>query len=486
MKNKTASVYIRKLPLSKQRVQKGLEPLYHPMPKLYLELIENKDKIKQELVNREHVPPTSLPDSSMSDIPLNTFSEQFKSYLTRPNPETPNPNRSYPLETEERHELNESEESDDMGPHTNYKNQEEYDVEREEDQDTYEIESISDIQDESEEEPFRKPQETQSRVEKFGHLSTSSLNRRIPPPLDTRTTRTYDSDDQSSYSSRNSRDSRESPLPSFSRIQPPRTFGESRTPRESRESRESGKSWEHVNDSTRVPLSDYLSTSHVPTRMGGVGGVPPSHVPSLNELNLHQPIVPDVGRMDHDTSKEDLKRELLFKFDLLRKSYPTIEIEPFSIHSDYEMMKRTYDATIRRVSIDSSVESYKTYLLGGFMVVEYMLGNWAGLDMQGFTQQQIVQMSSYERLLVELGEKSYVDEESQWPVELRLLGLILMNAAVFVVSKLIMKKTGSNLLNMVNSMNQSAHTQAAGASVKKRKMRGPNIDLDHLPDLDEY
>ena len=92
------------------------------------------------------------------------------------------------------------------------------------------------------------------------------------------------------------------------------------------------------------------------------------------------------------------------------------------------------------------------------MGCEFVMGNFLGFDMQGFTQQQILSMNSYEKLLIELGEKSYVPSGSKWPVELRLLFMIIMNAAFFIVSKMIMKKTGANLLGMVNGMNVAPYS----------------------------
>ena len=177
---------------------------------------------------------------------------------------------------------------------------------------------------------------------------------------------------------------------------------------------------------------------------------------------------------------DDKKRELIFKFDLLKKSYPmaTGTIPDYTIHSNLQEMQKSYDITVRKLSLDSSVESYKTYLIGGFMLVEFVFGNFLGFEMEGFTQQQIVSMHSYEKLLIEIGEKSYVPTGSKWPVEIRLLSVIIMNAGFFIVGKMIMKKTGANLLNMVNSMNTNNNSQK-----QKRKMKGPDINLEDIPDL---
>ena len=213
--------------------------------------------------------------------------------------------------------------------------------------------------------------------------------------------------------------------------------------------------------------------------------------PTLKELekrgavNVNQHI-PDISReYVNNQEEEDLKRELLFKFELLKKSYKDHNIPEFSIHSDYQTMQNSYENTVRRLSVDSSVESYKTYLIGGFMLVEFVLGKFFNFDMQGFTQQQITNMSSYERLLIELGEKSYVPEDSDWPVEIRLVFLIIINAGFFVVSKMMMKSTGSNILNMMNSMNRNNNRSNTGNIKKKRKMKGPDINFEDLPEEED-
>ena len=193
--------------------------------------------------------------------------------------------------------------------------------------------------------------------------------------------------------------------------------------------------------------------------------------PRLSEIaggtTLQRKVIPDISR-NNVQDDEDLKRELLFKFDLLRKSYKTANIPEFTIHSDYSTMQRTYDSTIRQVNVDSNIETYKSYLVTGFYITEFVLGYWLKFDMQDFTKQQIVNMNKYEHLLIELGEKNYVPEGSKWPVEIRLLFTILINAAIFIITKMVMKKIGGSLFGTPEENMQQA---------PKRRMRGPEINL---------
>jgi len=240
---------------------------------------------------------------------------------------------------------------------------------------------------------------------------------------------------------------------------------------------------EYIEESRSLSSNSTLSPS--PVRSHRSTRRTPPTLDQLKYSGMYKPPVQEIPEMSQE-DEEDKKRELLFKFELLKKSYKnTGEIPEFNVHSDYEEMKRAYDHSVRKLSLETNVENYKTYLIGGFMLIEYIFGNWFNFEMQGFTQQQILSMNSYEKLLIELGEKSYVPEGKQWPVEVRLLFLIIINAAVFIVSKMILRKTGSNLMNMFNSMNTANVPQATNEPPKpKRKMRGPNINLNEIPEYD--
>lgn len=343
------------------------------MPILYLELIENKSKVKQEYVNKEYVPKIE-PNSMETDD--ETVKEDY--------------------EEQSQHETPSHKDKDESG--------------------------YSEVETDTEKSPVRK-----------SHSSSSSSSSRSS---------------QSSSQKKKKKDVNDNKI--------------------------SNRLKELLGDSDEENI-EHFSPEHKNQSY---------NAPSLKDLENNGKFIrkKEVENIEHTTlneqDQEDAKRELLFKFELLKKSYKSENIPEFSVHSDYDTMKKTYESTLRALSLDKSVEDYKKYLIGGFMLMEFVFGNWLGFDMQGFTQQQIVSMNSYERLLIELGEKSYVPSGSKWPVEVRLLFLVIMNAAFFIISKMILKKTGSNLMGMINNMNVSQNPSI----LKKRKMKGPSVDIEDIPD----
>ena len=188
-----------------------------------------------------------------------------------------------------------------------------------------------------------------------------------------------------------------------------------------------------------------------------------------------------VSKREQDS--EAKLRELLFKFKLLKQGNPTEDIPNFTINSDPEFVAKTYDEVLRNLSLTDNVNKYKKYLMFGFMGVEALAGNILGFDMKGFTKQQIVEMSSYEKLIIELGEKNYVPQ-SKWPVELRLLGMIIMNAAFFIAGKMALRATGTDVLSSMSNAASAGVTASNIQQRKKQRMSGPSINLDDIPGLE--
>lgn len=188
------------------------------------------------------------------------------------------------------------------------------------------------------------------------------------------------------------------------------------------------------------------------------------------------------------------KEEYIWRFRILKKQYktPQVDIPNFNEHSDLQMMKTTYDRTIRELYLDDAVETYRTYLVGGFIVMEFVCTQWVGVDLSGFTIQQTRMMYKYDRLLIELGEKSYNRWGMNLPVEIRLIGFILLQAGIFYLGKIISTKFGNSVAELFKGITGQPPDRASSGSggspsmggmpasggqapQKKKRMRGPKI-----------
>jgi hypothetical protein len=398
---KKQELQVIKVPLKGSILSKP--QVFPRMPRLYLELIENKEKIQQDLINTEYIPP----NSEQNNV------EQYKS---------PTPSQSS----------------------SNKKFQNRLDMLLSDD-------NKSDI----------SSDDTKSDISSDDTKSDNSTNK-SPSVASTVTDLSIEEKEDSDKDKDDLSERLKALLDDDSESE--------RSVPINKKSKSADKYSKHRDKRGHsIPTSNINVPPTLAELEANGGYVPRKELRDINQTNPQQ-----------EQQQEDVKRELLFKFDLLRKSYPGSSIPEYSIHTDLSTLEKSYNDSVRRLSLDSTVENYKTYLVYGFMGCEFIFGNFLGFDMQGFTQQQIISMHSYEKLLIELGEKSYVPTGSNWPVELRLLFMIIMNAAFFVISKMMMKKTGANLMGMINNMSTPKQQAPTGP---KRKMRGPDIDLSDLPDV---
>jgi hypothetical protein len=193
------------------------------------------------------------------------------------------------------------------------------------------------------------------------------------------------------------------------------------------------------------------------------------------------------------------KRELLNRFKTLKRHYSDVSIPEYTEYSDLQTMEREYDSIVRQLRIDSNVENYKKYLFIGFSLIEFLLTKYLKFaEITGFTEQQLLCMNQYEKILLEIGEKHQIEPSKQWGPEVRLMFIIAMNAVIFVGTKMLFK-AGSNMdiLKMFNpsqskpsspppqNSNQSSQSYTNNTSgntggAKSSSMRGPSIDIDKL------
>lgn len=400
------------------------------MPILYLELLENKAKINPILVNQEYVPKNLPPNAPLPVIQERDEYEDRKEredYPNLPSPPiksgSPSPSPPSPSSPSSRHSRN-SRNSSGNSRHSSGRSRHSRDSSK---RSGSPVDKSS-----SRESPSRSKDDDDDLSSRMKELMIEERRDR------------HDRNDRNDRHDRHDRHDKH----------------------DKREKRE----YKHESPVFNYDESTMGSSNILPPRLSEISGGNYVKNKVIEELDTRNP------------DEDDLKRELLFKFELLKRAYKNTPIEEFTIHSDYRTMVKSYESTIRRVNVDSNIESYKSYLITGFYIVEFILGHWFKFDMQDFTQQQIIGMNKYEHLLIELGEKNYVPEGSKWPVEIRLLFTIIIQAAIFIITKMVMKKVGSGLFGLGNMMNMGNNNNnnnnlPSQPQEPKRRMRGPDIEI---------
>ena len=183
------------------------------------------------------------------------------------------------------------------------------------------------------------------------------------------------------------------------------------------------------------------------------------------------------------------KNEIIDKLAVLKKKYDGVEIPDdyinpdIAIHKDYRTLKDYYDKIIRRVSLDSNVQWYREILGYSFFGIEFVSVQFLNIDMTGFYDTQLNTLNSYDNLLYELGEKTNVTIGSKFPVEVRLIGYVLLNAVMFyfqkskggdltsIMSAFMKIKSKVNHASPTNMTTNTFHSPQKQAG----KMRGPTI-----------
>ena len=436
-------IKIVKIPLKDSERCPDYPKAFPSMPQLYLELLENKDKIKQDLINKEYVPQNTLHPSRHEVHKIKKEHERKESEKEKHTKLADVNTSSDSVSEDSRRRESHKNDKESCSTHTSNSS-----------------ETTSSIED------FKKWKKKKKRREDTDSDS-DDLSNRLKQLLEKDSVGDKGKESDESLIIEQYKKDRNPPARNAS---------------------------EDLHRHTPSTISSSASkyTPYKRAVMGEPETKPDVFVkgsenpPTLAQLREKGQYTADpaLRNIDHvpqyEINDENTKRELLFKFEILRKSYSKSvdKIPNFTIHTDLKELQKSYDGVLRELSLDSTVENYKMYLIGGFFLVEYACGNFLGFDMEGFAKQQIISMHSYEKLLIELGEKSYVPSGSRWPVELRLLFLLVINAGIFIVGRIIMRKTGANVIGLMNSVNTGGNVPPV--QKPKQNMKGPTISLEEI------
>nr|QBK91593.1 MAG: uncharacterized protein LCPAC302_02130 [Pithovirus LCPAC302] len=198
-----------------------------------------------------------------------------------------------------------------------------------------------------------------------------------------------------------------------------------------------------------------------------------------------QSTIPDYESM---SQAEQASRHADFnvKFGILRKAYPQFNIPYFDDSVSLEIKHRHYERYVRQIHIDNSVGNYKVYLIILFACIELFCVKILGLNLGGYTFNQMALLNKYERLLIELGEKSYGSIGSSWPVETRIVFMALFNAIIFLIIRLFSAYLGPGLGNIIHQIvNSFMNKEDPSDQIKKAQNMslGEPGESDSVPDI---
>jgi hypothetical protein len=147
---------------------------------------------------------------------------------------------------------------------------------------------------------------------------------------------------------------------------------------------------------------------------------------------------------DNKLTIDERKDEMMYRFRCIKEAYPTVALPRITKRMKLAKMVRLYEHVQSKIKLKVKTGNFKILLVGGFLVMQF-LGNKLGLDMHGFTVNQMYSINVYNRLLRELGEAEWAGIGIELPVMVRLPFFMLVNAGIFVVAKFIFRRTGKDL-----------------------------------------
>jgi hypothetical protein len=220
---------------------------------------------------------------------------------------------------------------------------------------------------------------------------------------------------------------------------------------------------------------------------------------SKNQVPLHHSSSSksetNIANMSYIGTEKDLirKRFLLLKFKKLKDAYPDGHIPDVNEFMDLKELEREYAIITQQLRVDDNIEQYKQLLTMGFYGLEFVLKMFLKFkDIEGFASQQILNMNKYEDILAEIGEKNYTSFSDNWPAELRLLKIICMNAGAFILTKMLLKGAGDSVFSSIlgggkkssspksSSPKSSPQASRPPPQASSKKMKEPDFDIEDL------
>jgi len=152
-----------------------------------------------------------------------------------------------------------------------------------------------------------------------------------------------------------------------------------------------------------------------------------------------------------------LRQEFKVKFGILRNNYPQWGVIDPPDSLTVIQLNELYERYVRQIMVSKESGQYKVYMVVFLMVIEVIGVKFLKLNMSGYTMSQLKIINRYDALFIELGEKWLVSGGSNWPVEARIIMMMLFNAVIFLVIRYLCSWMGAEgladtLQGMIDNM----------------------------------
>lgn len=161
-------------------------------------------------------------------------------------------------------------------------------------------------------------------------------------------------------------------------------------------------------------------------------------------------------------TEEELQDEYRALLKRAKRLYPYLDIELPSKGTPSRRLRRLYNYYVDEIATAEGLEKYQIIIVIVAAVIEG-IGLKFGLQaIKGYANLQYANMASYHAMLIELGDRNYFGFASGWPVEVRIGGMMLLNAIVLVLGRWMLEGETMNIL--------------LGALTNNRRVPGPTLD----------
>jgi hypothetical protein len=167
---------------------------------------------------------------------------------------------------------------------------------------------------------------------------------------------------------------------------------------------------------------------------------PHAHIPDSDD---EQDEEEESSEEDVPPTEEEMQDEYIALIKRAKRMYPDLDIEVPSRNLASRRLKKIYHFYVDEISTAEGLEKYKIGMFVGFILIELLLEK-LGLPIKGYAELQMQHIASYNSLLIEFGDRNYFGFARNWPVEAKLAGLALFNAAILIVGRLLMEPENLN------------------------------------------